>query len=67
MSVIVKKILEKLAKKPKPKGKPKINPKSIFKPKEKIDYVKSIPGKNTKKRTYKKLKDHGLDMSFETK
>ena len=46
MSVIVKKILEKLAKpKGKPKGKP--NPKPKFK--QKIEYVKSIPGKNTKK------------------
>ena len=49
MSVIVKKILEKLAKpKGKPKGKP--NPKPKFK--QKIEYVKSIPGENTKKRTY---------------
>jgi len=64
MSVIVKKILEKLAKKAKPKGKPKINPKSIFKPKEKIDYVKSIPGKNTKKRTYI-VSPHAPIMSIE--
>jgi hypothetical protein len=46
MSVVVKKILEKLAKKAKPRGKPK----GILK--QKIEYVKSIPGKNTKKRTY---------------
>ena len=50
MSVIIKNILKNLAKTAKPKGKPKINPKSIPKPKQKIEYVKSIPGKN--KRVY---------------
>ena len=61
MSVIVKKILEKLAKpKGKPKGKP--NPKPKFK--QKIEYVKSIPGKNTKKRTYI-ISPHAPIMSIE--
>ena len=61
MSVIVKKILEKLAKpKGKPKGKP--NPKPKFK--QKIEYVKSIPGKNTKKRTYI-VSPHAPIMSIE--
>ena len=50
MSVVVKKILEQLAKKAKPRGRPKGKPKGILK--QKIEYVKSIPGENTKKRTY---------------
>ena len=54
MSGVVKKILEKLVKKAKPKGKPK----------EKIEYVKSIPGKNTKKRTYI-VSPHAPIMSIE--
>ena len=62
MSVVVKKILEQLAKKSKPKGKPKPNPKPKFK--QKIEYVKSIPGKNTKKRTYI-VSPHAPIMSIE--
>jgi hypothetical protein len=58
MSVVVKKILEKLAKKAKPRGKPK----GILK--QKIEYVKSIPGKNTKKRTYI-VSPHAPIMSIE--
>ena len=62
MSVVVKKILEKLAKKAKPRGKPKGKPKGILK--QKIEYVKSIPGKNTKKRTYI-VSPHAPIMSIE--
>jgi hypothetical protein len=58
MSVVVKKILEKLAKKAKPRGKPE----GILK--QKIEYVKSIPGKNTKKRTYI-VSPHAPIMSIE--
>jgi len=60
MGAIVKKVLEQLVKKAKPKGKPK----GISKPKTKIEYVKSIPGKNTKKRTYI-VSPHAPIMSIE--